>query len=831
MVSVIVPVYNSEHTIGKCIESILSQTFSAVELVLINDGSTDKSGQICDDYALRDGRIKVIHQLNKGRIAARWASVEQSEGNWIAFVDSDDMLPETAIADLYEKADDDTDIILGNGQKLPNEHRVVIPMEEFRHKAVSAEGTIGVPWGSLYRRSVITAYLFDLSRDVISGEDYIFWLRLVFSTNRPVKVVYKNVYTKSEDRTSGYFKWTAAYAQMLNELRISSIPEEQRSKYAADMLHDRIANLFDIAVNESRTGWKHSQFYQDILHDTTLSFKQKLFLSIPSLWVRKRIKEKNSIYYLLFLAVVFFAILGLNLLDVPTLSDDMIYRFMWNMNESDAVHSIDNLNDLLQSQWNHYLTQNGRFVYHLLFQAFTVFTSPILIQLINSILFVVLLCESAYLITNKTESLLFVSIFILFLLFVVFQGFRTTTLWGLGAFNYIWVTVAILSLLLWLRHINNESFSIRHLLLSPLALLAGWSHEAISLPICITFLIYIIINRKELLRKALLPYMIWFIIGSLLVLFPIGTWNRATAGITLNNRLLSGCLNIFFNIRILWILLLTIIIIWRKEKYILIKHFNNNFYYYIALTISFVITVLCGTNLERVAFFTDFIAMLLLMRLILNKLNRRWSKILIIISSILIIICYFPAYLVRKENKYSWLYAEQQMKKLGTEIVSVKYPLKGKNLILDYFRNHYVNPSIDFGYYCSYMGFDYKDVNMRCVAQLYGKDRLIFLPEDIILKIENDSTAYQNYELDEHQLLYVWRIPNYKKKVSKLTFILGKEDTSNLLPHQRLLSYKEDSYELDDFHYEVVRINGCQYLIFTKPTTNIFRRIKEIDYQ
>ena len=171
------------------------------------------------------------------------------------------------------------------------------------------------------------------------------------------------------------------------------------------------------------------------------------------------------------------------------------------------------------------------------------------------------------------------------------------------------------------------------------------------------------------------------------------------------------------------------------------------------------------------------------------------------------------------------------MKKLGTEIVSVKYPLKGKNLILDYFRNHYVNPSIDFGYYCSYMGFDYKDVNMRCVAQLYGKDRLIFLPEDIILKIENDSSAYQNYELDEHQLLYVWRIPNYKKKVSKLTFILGKEDTSNLLPHQRLLSYKEDSYELDDFHYEVVRINGCQYLIFTKPTTNIFRRIKEIDYQ
>ena len=67
MLSLVVPIYNSEETIGKCIESIQLQTFSDIELILVDDGSTDNSGRICDDYAVKDNRIKVIHQENKGR--------------------------------------------------------------------------------------------------------------------------------------------------------------------------------------------------------------------------------------------------------------------------------------------------------------------------------------------------------------------------------------------------------------------------------------------------------------------------------------------------------------------------------------------------------------------------------------------------------------------------------------------------------------------------------------------------------------------------------------------------------------------------------------------
>lgn len=173
-VSVIVPIYNSEDTIAVCIQSILSQTFTNLEIILVDDGSSDKSGSICDDYAIKDNRILVIHQPNQGRSKARSIGAENAHGEWITFVDSDDILPETAIALLYEKTDSNTDIILGNGYTLLNEHRDVISMSDFRHLAVRGEGTIGVPWGSLYRKVIVIPYLFDLPRHIINGEDYIF---------------------------------------------------------------------------------------------------------------------------------------------------------------------------------------------------------------------------------------------------------------------------------------------------------------------------------------------------------------------------------------------------------------------------------------------------------------------------------------------------------------------------------------------------------------------------------------------------------------------------------------------------------------------------------
>ena len=98
MISVIVPVYNTEKFLKNCISSIANQTYKDLEIILVNDGSTDNSGKICDDFAQKDSRIKVIHQSNKGVGAARNAGLDVAKGAYIGFVDSDDILR----PDMYE---------------------------------------------------------------------------------------------------------------------------------------------------------------------------------------------------------------------------------------------------------------------------------------------------------------------------------------------------------------------------------------------------------------------------------------------------------------------------------------------------------------------------------------------------------------------------------------------------------------------------------------------------------------------------------------------------------------------------------------------------------
>ncbi len=99
LISIIVPVYNIEEYLPRCIESILNQTYTNLELILVNDGSTDNSGRICDEYATKDQRVFVIHKKNGGSSSARNAGIKEAKGEYLGFVDSDDYIENT----MYEK--------------------------------------------------------------------------------------------------------------------------------------------------------------------------------------------------------------------------------------------------------------------------------------------------------------------------------------------------------------------------------------------------------------------------------------------------------------------------------------------------------------------------------------------------------------------------------------------------------------------------------------------------------------------------------------------------------------------------------------------------------
>lgn len=102
LISVVVPVYNVQDCLDKCLESIVSQTYENLEIIVIDDGSTDLSSKKCDEWLKKDNRIKVIHQENKGLAEARNVGISKSTGKYISFVDSDDFIDSKMIEILYK---------------------------------------------------------------------------------------------------------------------------------------------------------------------------------------------------------------------------------------------------------------------------------------------------------------------------------------------------------------------------------------------------------------------------------------------------------------------------------------------------------------------------------------------------------------------------------------------------------------------------------------------------------------------------------------------------------------------------------------------------------
>ena len=102
LISVIVPVYNVAEYLPECVDSICNQSYKNLEIILVDDGSTDNSGKICDEYAKKDLRIKVIHKENGGLSDARNTGIEIAQGEWISFVDSDDLISNHMYEKMYE---------------------------------------------------------------------------------------------------------------------------------------------------------------------------------------------------------------------------------------------------------------------------------------------------------------------------------------------------------------------------------------------------------------------------------------------------------------------------------------------------------------------------------------------------------------------------------------------------------------------------------------------------------------------------------------------------------------------------------------------------------
>jgi len=171
-ISVVVPVYNAARYLRQCVESILAQTLDNIELILVDDGSTDASGKICDEYARKDERVSVGHQDNGGEMAARAAGVRSSHGNWLCFVDADDTIKKDALETMAGYITDDVALVA-----LESEKDEVLSAPQFAQRAFSFKGF--EVWGKLYRRSLFDEYTLSVPPYFKVGEDFLTVLRLI----------------------------------------------------------------------------------------------------------------------------------------------------------------------------------------------------------------------------------------------------------------------------------------------------------------------------------------------------------------------------------------------------------------------------------------------------------------------------------------------------------------------------------------------------------------------------------------------------------------------------------------------------------------------------
>jgi glycosyltransferase involved in cell wall biosynthesis len=210
LVSVIIPVYNTGEYIGRCLESLLNQTFKNLEVIVVNDATPDHAMTIVHEYASSDDRIKILeHQKNRGTGMARQTGYERASGDYIMFVDSDDYLPENAIENLYNHTEDDVDIVRGSSQRVTKRGLQQINMSKLSYGSDNISVyksllSLELPHslcGNLFKKRLFENHAYDCFENLTNGEDAILFYQVVKNINR-MKIMDDVVYYYYENTRS-----------------------------------------------------------------------------------------------------------------------------------------------------------------------------------------------------------------------------------------------------------------------------------------------------------------------------------------------------------------------------------------------------------------------------------------------------------------------------------------------------------------------------------------------------------------------------------------------------------------------------------------------------
>lgn len=185
VITIIVPVYNTAEYLDQCVQSILNQSYRNLEIILVDDGSTDLSGSICDKYAVTDIRVRVIHQQNKGISEARNRGLDIAQGQYVTFVDSDDFIaPKMYEILINEMRITDADIVICNFACVDEEDNIIERQSPICNETLSVSSLIHklylnnfwyytVVWNRIYKKEIFKTLRFNLMK--VNEDNYIFY--------------------------------------------------------------------------------------------------------------------------------------------------------------------------------------------------------------------------------------------------------------------------------------------------------------------------------------------------------------------------------------------------------------------------------------------------------------------------------------------------------------------------------------------------------------------------------------------------------------------------------------------------------------------------------
>lgn len=275
IISIIVPVYNSEKYLCHCIDSILNQTFSDFELLLIDDGSTDGSGIICDEYAKKDSRIRVFHKNNGGVSSARNMGLDKAVGVWITFVDADDWIKPYYLECMIIQTDSDLVMssfeIIDNTEIWENNIENCIYHKENIKEFISQyieTATLCSPWCKLFKKELIGALRFNTN--ISFQEDTIFVLNYLCHTSLVKSVEYYGYqYRRGINESLSVKRYPIdRYIQIIKEYTKAFKAMENRFDFDGEFI--RIANYCSLfgrcltALQQSQTSLKNR--FKDLIN-------------------------------------------------------------------------------------------------------------------------------------------------------------------------------------------------------------------------------------------------------------------------------------------------------------------------------------------------------------------------------------------------------------------------------------------------------------------------------------------------------------------------------------------------------------------------------------